>query len=477
MRHQVKSKYDNPGFNLDCNRVLSLGLGVAVGVWIVWFVLNTPGMNLPPGMVGPGVTVAWLLLATLGARWARPGLAGAVLAGLLTAAVSLMAFGSVLVEQPDPGAYAEGAAPALPAAPLLALGFLAFGAAVGGAGAALARATKATPPVTEPPGDPWLSRLAAVVAVVYIPLVLLGGLVTSAEAGMAVRGWPDTFGANMFLYPISLMSQPRIFLEHSHRLFGMLAGIATLLLFLRVMLDPGARRQFGVWTAPLFVAVCVQGLLGGLRVVQNNPYLGALHGAFGQVVLAYAAVLALWMSPMYRSVRTIAGDIVTRPLRMLTTGALHISLFQLLLGAMYRHLRRDESPGSFHVLLTHAAVSFAVVVFAILAGSVLLKFSREHRDQLSPVAGRIRCNGIAMHALVALQFALGWVAFIIVTTADKREGGVPTADQLGQAHAVPLAEVLVGTAHQVNGAAFLVAAMLGWAWGRQIHKAARRPSV
>lgn len=477
MRHQSESKYDDQGVNLDSNRVLSLGLGVGVGVWIVWFALHLPGLHLVPALVGPVVILAWVALASLGARWARPGLLGSVLAGLLTSGVSLMAFGSLIVQQPDPSAYAEGEAPLRPAAALLVLGFLVFGAAVGAAGAAIARATKPVPPLAPTPaGDPWLSRLAAVVACSYVPLVVLGGLVTSSESGMAVKGWPDTFGANMFLYPISLMSQPRIFLEHSHRLFGSLAGLATFLLFLRVMLDPAARRQFGVWTTPLFLAVCVQGYLGGQRVVLNNDYLGAIHGAFGQAVLAYAAVLALWMSPGYRSIRSLPGDIVTRPLRMFTTGALHISLMQLLLGALYRHLRRGDNPGAFHVVLTHMVLSFAVVVFAILAGSVLLRFARVHRDQLAGVAGRVRANGIALHALVGLQFVLGWVAFLVIMTGDKR-GDVPTADQLGTAQAVPLPELLVGTAHQLNGAAYLVAAMLAWAWGRQIHKAARRASV
>lgn len=52
---------------------------------------------------------------------------------------------------------------------------------------------------------------------------------------MAVKGWPDSYGANMFLYPISLMNNPHIYLEHTHRLFGSLVGLTTLVLMIWVL--------------------------------------------------------------------------------------------------------------------------------------------------------------------------------------------------------------------------------------------------
>ncbi|VAX42130.1 hypothetical protein MNBD_PLANCTO03-2355, partial [hydrothermal vent metagenome] len=393
MKYQEKTKHALSGFSLAPVRVFLLGLGVTVGLWTVWFSLHLPGLNLPPAVMGPAVLIVWVVLATLGARMVRPGLGGAILAGLVTAAISLMALGSVLVEQPDPAAYTEGQAALRPAAVLLAGGFLIAGGIIGAMGAFFGKVTKSQVLLPTIGIDPWPARLAWVVMVSYIPLILLGGLVTSSESGMAVRGWPDTFGANMFLYPVSLMSQPRIFLEHSHRLFGSLAGLATLLLWLVVILGPETRKKFGIWTTALLLAVILQGILGGQRVVLNSPVLAALHGAFGQVVLAYAAVLALWMSPSYRGLQLLEGEIATRSVRVFTTGALHISIVQLVLGAMYRHLRRGESPGSFHILLTHMVFAFGVVIFAVLAGSVLLRFTREHRDLLPSVAGRIRATG------------------------------------------------------------------------------------
>ncbi|MDQ7012697.1 MAG: COX15/CtaA family protein [Planctomycetota bacterium] len=470
-KHNTVEAHGKPGLDLQPARVLTLGLGVTVGLWMVWFGLSLPALHLPQAVVVPTVLVAWLAFTMLGARLARPGLPVATLAGVLTALVSLMAFASTLVEQPDPALFADGVVPLKPTAWLFGLGFVVLGGVMGAAGAALAGAASRRPSLPDALDNPWLSRLAAVVAASFVPLVLLGGMVTSTESGMAVRGWPDTFGANMFLYPKSLQSHPRIFLEHSHRLFGTLAGFCTLTLWFVVVLNPSARKRFGAWTTGLLVAVVIQGLVGGYRVVENSPVLGALHGAFGQVVMAFAATLALWMAPRYRDLPSLAG-LRTRPLRLLATAALHTSLLQLVLGSIYRHLRRDGNPGASHVLFTHIGLAFVVVTFAILAGAALSRFAREHREQMMSVAARVRGIGTGILVVVGLQFVLGWVALLGVMTADTREG-IPTADELAGATAVPLAEAVTATIHQFNGAIYLVLVMLGWAWARRLHRAAR----
>lgn len=470
MNIQSNTEHRRAHSALSGSRVLTFGLAVAVGLWVVWLALHLPGLALPPRIAGPTMVGGWLLIALGAARLYRPSPAEGAIGGLISAAVSLLALGSMLVEQPDPALYAEGRAPLRPAAGLIVAGFLAAGAAVGAVGSLLgARGAAADrPPASDL--DPWPARLAGVVALAYVPLVLLGGLVTSTESGMAVRGWPDTFGANMFLYPVSLMSQPRIFLEHSHRLFGTLAGLATVVLWVSTLLSPGARRRFGVWTTALFVAVCIQGYLGGQRVVLNNPYMGAVHGAFGQVLLAFAATLALWMSPHYRELPSIQVE-NARAIRFMTTGALHASLLQLFLGALFRHLRRGENPGASHVVWTHAAFAFVVVALAIIAGSILIRTAKRHRDDFPPgLARRLRLHGIGIHATVGIQFVLGWFTLLAVMTGPRR-GPVPTADELHSAAEVPLLEAILATAHQANGALFLVIVMLAWAWGRRFHRA------
>ena len=471
MVSQVNSKPVQLALAAMPSKILTLGLGTAVGFWVLWFALHLPGLDLSAAIVGPAMLLGWVVLAAILARLIRPSLVEGALAGLFTAIVSLLALGSALVVQPDPASYAEGQAPLRPAAALLVLGFLLVGAIIG-ALSTLAAGRRDAEPDIRVGHDPWPSRLAIAVAAAYVPLVLLGGAVTSTESGMAVRGWPDTFGANMFLYPISLMSQPRIFLEHSHRLFGTLAGVATILLWLMTLSSHETRRRFGVWTTVLLAAICLQGYLGGQRVVQNNQYLGAVHGAFGQVLLAFAAVLALWMSPRYLSLHVLAG-VKRKRLRSMVTAALVVSLLQLLFGALYRHLRRGDNPGASHVVMVHAAFSFVVITMAIIAGAMLIRFAKENRDALPRgLSRRLRIHGAAIHAVIAIQFTLGWFALLAVMTGKSR-GPVPTADQLGEAPRVPLGEALLTTSHQANGALYLVLIMLAWAWARRLHRAAR----
>ena len=66
-------------------------------------------------------------------------------------------------------------------------------------------------------------------AVMTFVLVWVGGLVTSHGAGMAVPDWPNTYGYNMFFFPISKWIGG-IFYEHSHRLIASGVGFLTTIL-------------------------------------------------------------------------------------------------------------------------------------------------------------------------------------------------------------------------------------------------------
>jgi len=70
----------------------------------------------------------------------------------------------------------------------------------------------------------WIGAFAGVAAAATLGLVTIGGLVTSNDAGLAVVDWPNSFGYNMFLYPLSRMTGG-IYYEHAHRLFGSLVGL------------------------------------------------------------------------------------------------------------------------------------------------------------------------------------------------------------------------------------------------------------
>jgi heme a synthase len=74
-----------------------------------------------------------------------------------------------------------------------------------------------------------LRVFAILTAVVTFMLVWVGGLVTSHGAGMAVPDWPNTYGYNMFFFPISKWIGG-IFYEHTHRLIASGVGFLTTIL-------------------------------------------------------------------------------------------------------------------------------------------------------------------------------------------------------------------------------------------------------
>ncbi len=59
-----------------------------------------------------------------------------------------------------------------------------------------------------------------------LPLLYVGGSVTTYRVGLAVPDWPQTFGINMFLY--DFWNAPfGVRVEHTHRLYGAAVGLAT----------------------------------------------------------------------------------------------------------------------------------------------------------------------------------------------------------------------------------------------------------
>jgi len=51
-------------------------------------------------------------------------------------------------------------------------------------------------------GSKIVSWLAVLAMLSIFPLIWVGGLVTTHDAGMAVPDWPGTYGYNLFLYPL-----------------------------------------------------------------------------------------------------------------------------------------------------------------------------------------------------------------------------------------------------------------------------------
>jgi cytochrome c oxidase assembly protein subunit 15 len=191
--------------------------------------------------------------------------------------------------------------------------------------------------MSSPHDHTWLHRFASLTAAATLGLICMGGLVTSHGAGLAVPDWPNTYGYNLFLFPISQWVGG-IFYEHTHRLAGAAVGLMTVIL--AVWLWRRESRTWLRWLGVLaIVGVVLQGVLGGLRVVLLKDQLGILHGALAQLFLVLVCLIALTTSRWWREVEPCDQAEARRQvgLRRWLLVATLLVFGQLLLGAAMRH--------------------------------------------------------------------------------------------------------------------------------------------
>jgi cytochrome c oxidase assembly protein subunit 15 len=302
------------------------------------------------------------------------------------------------------------------------------------------------------------SLFARVAAVTVFILLVTGGLVTGLESGLAVPDWPNSFGHNMLLYPISEM-KGGIYYEHAHRLFGMLVGTTALVLVNVVFRDERRSTPVRALSVAFLAMVCVQGLFGGLRVtgtlttatsgteLSPSTLLAIVHGMFGQIVFATACVIACMASRTWAEAKPVEGLRDAGRLRALPVALVALLLVQLFLGASYRHLQIPPADGNPAVhpawpIWGHIFGAFAVLILAVVTGA--------HASSRAGSIRPIRFFGKALVHGVALQFALGIGALVVVLVrTDAR---------------IPAYEVAVTSVHQALGALILASASMLAAW-------------
>lgn len=180
-----------------------------------------------------------------------------------------------------------------------------------------------------------LLHVFALFAALYTFCVLAsGGLVTSKGVGMAVPDWPTTFGYHMFLFPFSRWVGG-VFYEHAHRVLASFIGIFAIILCVWLWIAEPRRWVKWLGTA-IMVAVGVQGLLGGLRVILVNADFGIFHGALAQSIFVGLGVLAAATSPSFVARRWAPGQAVGG-LRWLALGLFAVVFVQLGIAATMRH--------------------------------------------------------------------------------------------------------------------------------------------
>jgi cytochrome c oxidase assembly protein subunit 15 len=445
--------------------VLFAGFAASVAVWCAWFTTHIPWLKLDESISLPVVLLVWLGALAIATRYAagERALKAGLGAGLVSALVGLLILGSKLVPEADASGTSSGVRPN---AAITVLGFLLLGAVLGLVAGGIANIGVAPHPTLRNQPEPWLSRFTFVAAAAVAPLLFIGGLVTSTNSGMAVPDWPNTFGSNMFFYPIGPRTPPDRYLEHAHRLFGTLVGLSTLVALVWVFIS-GVRGWPRVIAVAAFVLVCGQGLLGGARVhfqtsltaddaeaaARLGRRLAFLHGILAQLVFGLIVALGAYLRPQWRQ-HPAPGAVnprTARRLRMFATAMMHCLVFQLLLGAMARHFR-----GSNHPVWAH--VGFSVVILILATGVGFAASTLKGPGGLAS----LRRWGLWLAPVAAVQFLIGWAAFF--ARGPKIEAGTP-------------AEALIRTAHQANGAILLAVATGTFIWARWLARGMRSVQV
>lgn len=247
-------------------------------------------------------------------------------------------------------------------------------------------------------GSPWPHGMAWVLACATFPLLWVGGLITTTDAGMAVPDWPGTYGYNLFLYPWRtwLFGPWDLFIEHGHRLLASGIGLLTIA-FVVVVWRTTKDRFLRTLAVAALGMVVLQGVLGGMRVVMNERYLAMAHGVTGPLFFALTVGLVATTRPV-----TAASPSTGRLSAWMLPALVYC---QLMLGATLRHIPED---GGFLTFASH--VRYHLIVAGVVATAVLALAAKAW---LASESSTPRWLASAMAAVVAMQLALGvgtWIA-------------------------------------------------------------------
>ena len=277
--------------------------------------------------------------------------------------------------------------------------------------------------------NPRLHLFAAATAGATFLLLIAGGLVTSTGSGDAVPDWwfvPISFGS---LFP---RMTGGVLFEHGHRLVATTVGILTAILAVwlwRAEPRPGV-RALGL---AALGTVIVQGVLGGLRVLQFHPTASAVvHASLAQAFFLLTVSLAVLTSAGWRRAGRSLPLGSPSSLSLLSAATTAGVFVTLVLGAVMRH---TGSGITGHVLLA----GVVALLVARTVGTVMRNF-----DGVWALLG----PAVALATLLGLQLMLGLGSFVIVGTGRPRSAAAP-----------PL-HLAVVTGHLAVGALLLAASFV-----------------
>lgn len=272
---------------------------------------------------------------------------------------------------------------------------------------------------------------ALLLAVCTLPLIAVGGLVTSTGSGMADPDWHFT--------PFKLLTAAgwaevgtnvALMIEHSHRQIGFIVGLLAIGLAVGCgWCLQGRARWLGLL---VLLAVSAQGALGAFRITLHawlGPQFALIHGITGQLVFVLIVAVALVLSRGWHQAEAVE-DVGGAKVRRLATLAVLMAVLQLISGAALRHLGGDV------LLAIHLVLALAVAAHVILVWGFTL----------NQASGLLRTPALLALVLLAGQLLLGFGAW-------WAGGGYPALE----AKDLTQARIALTTAHQTLGAVLLAA--------------------
>lgn len=253
----------------------------------------------------------------------------------------------------------------------------------------------------------WPHRVAVVLACATFPLIWVGAMVTTYDAGMAVPDWPSTYGYNLFLYPWQtwIAGPWDLFIEHGHRLLGAAVGLLAIVL-VAVTLRCDRRRWVRHLALVGLAAVILQGCLGGARVLLDDRLLAMIHGCTGPAYFSFCVAFCVVTSRAWHNAKLGVVSPGGRRLHRLTITTAALAYLQLVVGANLRHVPVGASPDVFRT-----AVFFHLLLAGLLLAQILVLGWTVRREFREFVVLR-RPTGI-LCLLITAQICLGGATWVV----------------------------------------------------------------
>lgn len=280
----------------------------------------------------------------------------------------------------------------------------------------------------------WLHRFAWLTAVLTLLLpVTTGAIVTTLEAGMAFPDWPTSDGHSMLAYPWLGAARDQ-FIEHGHRLAGMVIGLLSIGLATVAWTTDERPLVHGLAISIVGVVVA-QGLLGGARVLLDRDTLALVHGDFAAAVFSLMASLVLVTGSGWDTRPRLCSAEISWKLRLLASATFVLIAIQYFFGGVLRHL------GTGWAWLVHPWFAIAPLVVSLVVAWVARRVGHQLVSRVTT----------ALTGLVIAQALLGLATWYV-------RYGVPSWGVVAERHSI--AQVVVCSLHKVLGMLTIMTSVL-----------------